>query len=288
MRRPESPPYNRAMFTGRQIGFVGGGNMAEALLAGLLRKGLTTPDRLAVSDPIAARRDLLHRHFGLVVTADNQAAVRGADIVVFCVEPQVLDDVLTELAPSLQSHPLLISVAAGYPLSRVQAQLAGATRLVRAMPNTPSAIGEGVTALSLAAGLSASDRQAAEQLFESVGSVVVVEERLMDAVTGLSGSGPAYVFAMVEALADGGVLAGLPRPAAQQLAARTVAGAARMVLGQGEHPAVLKDRVASPGGTTIAGLSRLEQGRLRATLISAVEAATRRSRELGTTESHHL
>ncbi len=276
------------MLTGGQIAFVGGGNMAEALLAGLLRKGLTTPDHLVVSDPVSARREWLGRHFGVVVTADNQAAVRGADIVVLCVEPQVLDEVLFELAPSLDSHPLLISVAAGYPLSRVQVTLAGATRLVRAMPNTPSAIGDGVTALSLAHGLSASDRQAAEQVFESVGTVVVVEERLMDAVTGLSGSGPAYVFAMIEALADGGVLSGLPRATAQQLAAQTVAGAARMVLEQGEHPAVLKDRVASPGGTTIAGLSRLEQGRLRATLMSAVEAATQRSQELGKAESHHL
>jgi pyrroline-5-carboxylate reductase len=156
------------------------------------------------------------------------------------------------------------------------------------MPNTPSTIGEGVTAMSLAPGLSSEDRETARQLFESVGTVVVVEERLLDAVTGLSGSGPAYVFAMIEALADGGVLAGLPRATAQQLAAQTVAGAARMVLQQGEHPAVLKDRVASPGGTTITGLAQLEQGRLRATLISAVEAATQRSQELGKAESHHL
>ncbi len=276
------------MLSGRQIGFVGGGNMAEALLAGLLRKGLTGPERLTVSDPLASRRELLGREFGLVVTDDNQTAVRGAEIVVLCVEPQVLDEVLAELVPSLQSHPLVISVAAGYPLSRIQDRLVGTTRLVRAMPNTPSAIGVGVTAMSLAAGLSAADRQAAEQLFESVGTVVVVEERLMDAVTGLSGSGPAYVFAMIEALADGGVLSGLPRATAQQLAAHTVAGAARMVLEQGEHPAVLKDRVASPGGTTIAGLSRLEQGRLRATLMSAVEAATQRSQELGKAENHHL
>lgn len=276
------------MLTGRQIGFVGGGNMAEALLAGLLRKGLTTPDRLFVSDPLSSRRDLLRRNFAVSVTTDNRAAVQGADIVVLCVEPQVLDDVLTELAPSLASNPLLISVAAGYPLSRLQDRVAGAARLVRAMPNTPSAIGEGVTAMSLAPGLSSEDRETARQLFESVGTVVVVEERLLNAVTGLSGSGPAYVFAMIEALADGGVLAGLPRATAQQLAAQTVAGAASMVLQQGEHPAVLKDRVASPGGTTITGLAQLEQGRLRATLISAVEAATQRSQELGKAESDHL
>lgn len=276
------------MLTGRQIGFVGGGNMAEALLAGLLREGLTTPGCLVVSDPLASRRELLGRNFGVVVTADNQTAVRGADIVVLCVEPQVLDDVLAELASSLEAHPLLISVAAGYPLSRMRDRLTAATRLVRAMPNTPSTIGQGVTAMSLAPGLSSGDQDWARCLFESVGKVVIVEERLLDAVTGLSGSGPAYVFAMIEALADGGVLAGLPRSAAQQLAAQTVAGAARMVLEQGEHPALLKDRVASPGGTTITGLSQLEQGRLRATLISAVEAATRRSQELGKAESHHL
>ena len=276
------------MLTGRQIGFVGGGNMAEALLGGLLRKGLTTPDRLLVSDPLSSRRDLLRRNFAVSVTADNQAAVQGVDIVVLCVEPQVLDDVLTELAPSLITHPLLVSVAAGYPLSRLQDRIAGSARFVRAMPNTPSAIGEGVTAMSLAPALSSDDRETARQLFESVGTVVVVEERLLDAVTGLSGSGPAYVYAMIEALADGGVLVGLPRATAQQLAAQTVAGAATMVLQQGEHPAVLKDRVASPGGTTITGLAQLEQGRLRATLISAVEAASQRSQELGKAEHHHL
>ncbi len=271
-----------------QIAFVGGGNMAESLLAGLLRKGLARPDWLVVSDPLSSRRELLGHNFGVVVTADNRTAVRGADIVVLCVEPQMLDDVLAELAPVLQSQPLVISVAAGYPLSRVRDHLKTVTRLVRAMPNTPSMIGEGVTAVSLAPGLSPEDSDRTQWLFESVGKVVMVEERLMDAVTGLSGSGPAYIFAMIEALADGGVLAGLPRSTAQQLAAQTVAGAARMVLEQGEHPAVLKDRVASPGGTTIAGLSRLEQGRLRATMISAVEAATQRSQELGKTENHHL
>ncbi|MCW5798447.1 MAG: pyrroline-5-carboxylate reductase [Nitrospira sp.] len=276
------------MLTGRQIGFVGGGNMAEALVAGLLRKGLTTPDRLVVSDPLASRRELLNRTFGVIVTADNQPAVRGADIVVLCVEPQVLDDVLRELAPSLESNPLMISVAAGYPLSRMRHVLPAATRLIRAMPNTPSTIGAGVTAMSPAPDVTTEDLETARQLFESVGIAVLVEERLLDAVTGLSGSGPAYVFAMIEALADGGVLAGLPRSTAQLLAAHTVAGAAGMVLAQGEHPAVLKDRVASPGGTTIAGLNQLEQGKLRATMMSAVEAATQRSQELGKTEHHHL
>lgn len=262
--------------------------MAESLLAGLLRKGVASAERLTVSDPHSQRREWLARRFGVAVHADNRAAAQGADLIVLCVEPQVLDSVLADLSSILPSNPLLISVAAGYPLSRLQKQLKTATRLVRAMPNTPSTIGEGVTALSLVPGLSSQDQDRARCLFESVGKVVVVEERLMDAVTGLSGSGPAYVFAMVEALADGGVLMGLPRATAQVLAAQTLAGAARMVLEQGTHPAVLKDRVASPGGTTIAGLSRLEQGRLRATLMSAVTAAAQRSQELGQEEGHHL
>lgn len=276
------------MLRGTHIAFIGGGNMAEALLAGLLRKGVAAREHLTVSDPDTHRRELLADRFGVAVHADNRTAARGADLVVFCVEPQVLDAVLDELVSSLQSRPLLVSVAAGYPIARLHTRLKPATRLVRAMPNTPSMIGEGVTAVSLAPGLSAEDRDRARCLFESVGKVVVVEERLMDAVTGLSGSGPAYVFAMIEALADGGVLMGLPRATAQVLAAQTLAGAARMVLEQGTHPAVLKDRVASPGGTTIAGLSCLEQGRMRATLMSAVTAAAQRSQELGTEESHHL
>ena len=262
--------------------------MAEALLAGLLRKGVAVAEHLTVSDPDVHRRELLAERFGVAVHADNRTAAQGAELVVFCVEPQVLDAVLDEVASSLQSRPLVMSVAAGYPISRLQAHLKTATRLVRAMPNTPSTIGEGVTAMSMMPGLSSEDQDRARCLFESVGQVVVVEERLMDAVTGLSGSGPAYVFAMIEALADGGVLMGLPRITAQVLAAQTVVGAARMVLEQGTHPAVLKDRVASPGGTTIAGLSRLEQGRLRATLMSAVTAAAQRSQELGKEENHHL
>jgi pyrroline-5-carboxylate reductase len=275
------------MPTGSHMAFIGGGNMAESLLAGLLRRGFAGSARITVSDPDPACRELLAARFGVVVTADNRIAAREADIIVLCVEPQILDAVLAEVASCLRTNPLLISVAAGYSLGRMQACLKTATRLVRAMPNTPTTIGEGVTALSVAPGLSSEDHDSAQRLFESVGKVVVVEERLMDAVTGLSGSGPAYVFAMIEALADGGVLMGLPRATAQLLAAQTLAGAARMVLDQGEHPGQLKDRVASPGGTTITGLYHLEQGRLRGTLMATVEAATQRSRELGQSESPH-
>ena len=276
------------MLTAKRIAFIGGGNMSESLLAGLLRNGLTTPERIIVSDPQLPRREVLAARFGVAVSVDNHTAARGADLLLLCVEPQVLDEVLVELTPIVQGQPLVISVAAGYPISRIQHHLKAATRVVRAMPNTPSSIGEGVTALSVMSGLPPEDHALVRNLFESVGKTVVVEERLLDAVTGLSGSGPAYVFAMIEALADGGVLMGLPRSTSQLLAAQTVAGAARMVLEQGEHPGVLKDRVASPGGTTIVGLRRLEDGRLRATLMSAVEAATKRSHELGKRESSHL
>ncbi|MCC2641780.1 MAG: proC [Nitrospira sp.] len=275
------------MPAGKDIAFIGGGHMSEALIAGLSRQKLLTPERVTVSDPQASRRELLASRFGVITVADNENAANKADIIVLCVEPQILDEVLDQLRPVMQAHPLIISVAAGYPLSRIETHVKPATRLVRAMPNTPATIGEGATALSFVPGLSAEDHHMARSLFESVGKVVVVEERLMDAVTGLSGSGPAYVFAMIEALADGGVLMGLPRTTSQLLAAQTLAGAARMVLEQGEHPAVLKDRVASPGGTTIAGLRRLEEGKLRATLMAAVEAATRRSQDLGKADHSH-
>jgi pyrroline-5-carboxylate reductase len=202
-------------------------------------------------------------------------------VVILAVEPQVLDEVLTEIAGALNPQSLIISVAAGYPISRVAGRLKPGQRIVRAMPNTPSSVLEGVTALSFGTGVSEEEARIAQAIFESVGKVVEVEERLMDAVTGLSGSGPAYVYLMIEALADGGVKVGLSRPVAELLAAQTVLGAARMLIESGEHPGRLKDRVASPGGTTIAGLHKLEEGRMRATLMAAVEAATQRSQELG-------
>jgi len=217
-----------------------------------------------------------------IATAEKNAdAASWADVILLAVEPQVLDEVLREIASGVDSSKLVVSVAAGYPLARLQRYLPGTRRIVRAMPNTPSSIREGVTALAYAAGLTDEDVRTANALFDPTGKVVEVAEHQLDAVTGLSGSGPAYVYVMIEALADGGVKMGLPRATAQLLAAQTVAGSACMVVESHEHPGMLKDRVASPGGTTIAGLHELERGRLRATLISAVEAATKRSRELG-------
>lgn len=265
----------------RGVAFIGGGNMTEALVAGLLKARLLAPDRLCATDLLPERRAHLAERYGIATGADNAWAARQGGTLVLSVEPQVLDEVLGSIGAAIPKDSLVISVAAGYPIARIQARLLHPARIVRAMPNTPTSVLEGVTALAVGPGVSESEQRTAQTIFEAVGKVVGVEERLMDAVTGLSGSGPAYVCLIVEALADGGVKMGLPRPTAQLLATQTLLGAARMLFESGEHPARLKDRVASPGGTTIAGLHELEAGRLRAALIAAVEAATRRSRELG-------
>ncbi|MEK7235186.1 MAG: pyrroline-5-carboxylate reductase [Nitrospirota bacterium] len=273
--------YNRAMLVNQRIALIGAGNMAEAVLAGLLHGGQLAPTQFIASDIAQARRADFTRTYTVTTTSHNREAVEGAQVILLAVEPQVLDEVLADIAPAVGPSQLVVSVAAGYPLARMARRLPGTSRLVRAMPNSPSTIREGATALAYDATLSEQDVATARALFEPIGKVVVVAERLMDAVTGLSGSGPAYVFVMIEALADSGVNMGLPRETAQLLAAQTVAGAARLVMESHEHPGVLKDRVASPGGTTIAGLHELERGCFRGTLISAVEAAAKRSAELG-------
>jgi len=255
--------------------------MAEAIISGLLAAGLVSRDRITATDISPARCDIVRKAYGIATSTDNRQAIEHSTLICLCVEPQVLDDVLTPLAHRFTPQQLIISVAAGYPLARLAQFFGQQAKLARAMPNTPSGIRAGVTALCCSDHVDTQGQAQAVALFESIGKVSVVEERLMDAVTGLSGSGPAYVFMMIEALADGGVLMGLSRQTALLLAAQTVAGAAHMVLERGDHPAVLKDHVASPGGTTIAGLATLEAGALRATLINAVEAATRRSQELG-------
>ncbi|GIW54410.1 MAG: pyrroline-5-carboxylate reductase [Nitrospiraceae bacterium] len=269
------------MLKGKTLAFLGGGNMSDALIAGLLQAGTARTEQIIATDILPDRRDHLKSRYRIKTTGDNREAAGLANILILSVEPQVLDEVLEEIQPVVQADCLILSVAAGYPIARVASHLKAATRIVRAMPNTPSTVREAVTALTFPHGLPEDDRNTARTVFESVGKVVVVEERLMDADTGLSGSGPAYVYVMIEALADGGVKMGLPRQVAELLAAQTVLGAARMLIESGDPPGRLKDRVASPGGTTIAGLYQLEKGRLRAALISAVEAAAKRSAELG-------
>lgn len=264
----------------RKIAFIGGGQMAEGLIGGLLAGQVCPPELIWVTDPLADRRDRMKSQFAIRIGADNREAIAWADIALLAVKPQTLPDVLKETHRVL-SKLLVISIVAGATIRSIVEQTTPLTKVIRAMPNTPAMVREGMTALAKGLGVSEDEMRLAREIFESVGRVVLIEERLMDAVTGLSGSGPAYVFQAIEALADGGVKMGLPRATAELLAAQTVLGAARLVLESGEHPAKLKDRVASPGGTTIAGLHELESGGLRATLIAAVEAATKRSQELG-------
>jgi pyrroline-5-carboxylate reductase len=263
-----------------KIAFMGGGQMAEALIGGMLSAKLCGPDRMWATDPSTERLDHLKTKYGIQVGGANREAASWGEVVVLAVKPQVLDGVLKEIGGELDKA-LVVSIVAGAPIRRIASACAKRARVIRAMPNTPAIVRAGMTALAMGPEIKEGDMACVRQIFESVGRVVPVEERLMDAVTGLSGSGPAYVFLAIEALTDGGVKMGLPRETASLLAAQTVFGAARMVLETGQHPARLKDQVASPGGTTIVGLHRLEQGGLRATFIDAIEAATKRSQELG-------
>jgi pyrroline-5-carboxylate reductase len=266
---------------GKKLVFLGTGNMAEALLKGLLREGTVEPDEIVCSEPRPERREEIADRYGVEVTSDNRAAAALADLLVLSVKPQVMDALLAEIAPAVQAGALVVSIAAGVPIAALARRLPTGTRIIRTMPNTPALVGAGATALARGPLATDADLTVVRALFEAVGTVVVVDEPLLDAVTGLSGSGPAFVFMAIEALADGGVKAGLPRAAALSLAAQTVMGAARLVLETGKHPGDLKDQVTSPGGTTIAGLHALEARGFRAALIEAVDAAARRSRELG-------
>ena len=264
----------------KNVALIGAGQMAEALIGGILVSQPTAAQHVFATDPVPQRRDHMKSRFGIRVGEDNREAVAWAQVVILAVKPQVIDAVVAGFAEILSGR-LVISIAAGVPISRLTALLPSGVSIVRVMPNAPALVRAGMSAIAFGSGVKSDEQNYARALFEAIGRVVVVEEHLMDAVTGLSGSGPAYVFLAIEALADGGVKAGLPRAVAEQLAVHTVLGAARMVLETGQHPGQLKDMVASPGGTTIAGLHELERGRLRACLIAAVEAATQRSQEMG-------
>lgn len=266
---------------GATIAFIGGGNMAEALIRGLLRAGAAAPGSLLVSDVAPARLEHLRGAYRVRTVSDNAEAAREADILVLAVKPQNMDEAVGSVSAAVDDSRLIVSIMAGVPTERIEAALGGKGRVVRVMPNAPALVGKGAAGVAGGKKARREDVETVVEMFESVGRAAVVSESHMDAVTGLSGSGPAFVALVVEALADGGVLMGLPRETALTLAAQTVAGAAEMVLETGEHPGRIKDIVASPGGTTIAGLAALEDGGLRGALIRAVEAATRRSRELG-------
>jgi pyrroline-5-carboxylate reductase len=264
----------------RTLGFLGAGNMAGALIKGLLHAGVP-PHRISASDAKSDRLDQLSHAHAIRTTVDNHALVRDSDVVVLSVKPQVIDKVLTEIGAEVRAEQLVVSVAAGVPIAAIESRLPPGSRVVRAMPNTPATVLAGATAIASGAHARADDVRVSRELFEAVGRVVVLEESLIDAVTGLSGSGPAYIMLIIEALADGGVKVGLHRDTALLLAAQTVFGSAKLLLESGEHPGRLKDMVTSPGGTAISGLHTLESGGLRKTLIDAVEVATKRAAELG-------
>ncbi len=272
----------------RVVGFLGAGNMAGALIKGLCHAAVVSPQSILASDVKSDRLKQLETTHNIRVTTDNHALVRESDILVLAVKPQVVDKVLSAIGAEIKPETLLISVAAGVPLEALEARLPKHAHVIRAMPNTPATALAGATAISAGTHATDADMDAARALFEAVGRVVTLDESLLDAVTGLSGSGPAYVMLIIEALADGGVKMGLHRDTALLLAAQTVYGSAKLLLETGEHPGRLKDNVTSPGGTAIAGLHTLESGGLRTTLINAVETATLRAAALGAEMSKKL
>lgn len=268
------------MLKDKKIGFIGGGNMAEALIKGLLAGGMPAKE-LAVAEPAAGRREFLRERYGVNVFIDNNAVAADCDVIILSVKPQVCSEALDSIKGSLSPDKPVISILAGITTTAIEAMLSGTPRVVRVMPNTPALVMEGASAISKGAHATDDDISLARHIFELVGKAWVVEEKLLDAVTGLSGSGPAYVLTFIEALSDAGVKNGLSRDIATGLAAQTVFGTARLLLETREHPAVLRDKVTSPGGTTIAGMHALEKDGFRSAVINGVDAATARSMELG-------
>lgn len=263
-----------------KLGIIGAGKIGEALLAGAFAKGLFAPEEVILSVRTEAHRLDLEKRYKVVATLDNRQVAANAEIVLLAVKPKAIQDILNTIADSLQPGALVISTAAGVPLDQIEARVPGHAAVIRAMPNLAVAVGEGMTVLSCGKKTSNAQVETAMGLFGAVGRAMRLDEQHMDAVTGLSGSGPAYIYIVIEALADGGVKMGLPRDVAIEMAAQTVLGAAKTVLVTGEHPAKLKDQVTTPAGVTIDGIMELEEGGLRVTLIKAVVKATERARQL--------
>jgi pyrroline-5-carboxylate reductase len=266
-----------------KIGFLGAGKMATALAKGFVNAKLLTPELILASDPVAGARNAFAKEVGAKTTAYNPDVLKFAQVVILAVKPDQVGDLLKEVHGAFTEKHLLISIAAGVPIAKLESALSPGARIIRVMPNTPALVGASATAYAPGKAALPEDGQLAQKLFSTVGLAFPVKEAWLDAVTGLSGSGPAYAFLMIEALSDGGVAAGLPRDIATKLAAQTLLGSARMVLETGQHPGVLKDMVTSPGGTTIEGMHELEKGKVRGALMNAVRAATEKSRKLGQT-----
>ncbi|RMG32113.1 MAG: pyrroline-5-carboxylate reductase [Planctomycetota bacterium] len=268
------------------IGFIGAGRMATALAKGIVAAGVVEPERIIACDVSASAAESFSQTTGGRIAGDAAAVCEAADVLVLAVKPQHMEAVLDTLAGRIRDDQLVVTIAAGIPMARYLQRLGEGVRLVRVMPNTPCLVGASASAFTVGGSAGEQDARLVQRMLESVGAAGRVPEDLMDAVTGLSGSGPAYVYVFIEALSDAGVRVGLPRDIATRLAAQTVFGAAKMVLETGQHPAALKDAVASPGGTTIAGLEALERSGLRTAAYEAVRAATQRSIELGRGERH--
>jgi len=264
-----------------RVGFIGAGNMAEALMKGIISAGLATKEEVTAGEVLKERREYIARALNVKVTSDNVEVARSAHVLLLAIKPQQMAMVLEELKPYLSPEHLIISIAAGIKISFIESRLNAGVRVVRVMPNQPCLVGASASAFALGKHAKPEDRDFVLRVLQSVGIALPVDEKLLDAVTGLSGSGPAFVYVVIEALADGGVLSGLPRDVALKLAAQTVLGAAKTVLETGIHPAAGKDMVASPAGTTIEGLRVLEEAGVRGAFIDAVEAAAKRSTELG-------
>jgi pyrroline-5-carboxylate reductase len=264
-----------------KIGFLGAGKMASALANGIVKAGLAAPANIIASDVHDDARVAFGKAVGCKVTAWNPEVVDFADVLIVAVKPDQVGPLLTELASRISERHLIVSIAAGVTLAKLAASLQTGARLVRVMPNTPALVGASASAFSIGGSATGEDAALTQKIFAAVGVAYQVKESLLDAVTGLSGSGPAYAYLMIEALSDGGVAAGLPRDVSTRLAAQTLLGAAKMVLETGLHPGALKDMVTSPGGTTIEGLHELEKGGLRGTLMNAVRAASDKAKKLG-------
>jgi pyrroline-5-carboxylate reductase len=263
------------------IGFLGTGKMAAALARGFVNAGIVTAKQIIGSDPLETSRTAFFKAVAAKTTASNLDVVKFARVLVLAVKPDKASGVLAEIRDTFTPKHLLISIAAGVPLAKLEGSLPADARVIRVMPNTPALVGASASAFALSRAATAADGELANRLLSAVGIAFQVKESLLDAVTGLSGSGPAYGYLFIEGLSDGGVAVGLPRDMATKLAAQTVMGAAKMVLETGQHPCVLKDMVTSPGGTTIEGLHELEKGKVRGALFNAVRAATEKAKKLG-------
>ena len=268
-----------------RIGFIGGGKMAEALAKGIINASLSSVDKIIASDVDKKRCQILEKDTGIKTTQENKKITSESDIIILAVKPNIIGSILKELRNDITPRHLVVSIAAGIPLDFIESALNKGCRVVRVMPNTPCLVGETAAGYALGKAATRDDGKLVGEILNAVGKSYLLEEKHLDAVTGLSGSGPAFVYTVIEALSDGGVKMGLPRDISTKLAAQTVLGSAKMVLETGMHTGELRDFVTSPGGTTIAGLHALEKGNIRNALIDAVETATKKSKKLGRTFS---